>query len=290
MAAQRPNPDTSSSIMPVHIRGRIPVLIRHPIRNLSIIYTQCIHHPIITTAADMATTTTTTTTTTMAADGGGHGGWVDPHRGAHFDPGRGHGRYAIGERLAWNYRLTPFDWHTRGLWAPPGGYYWSQVDNDFVLAAVATGVIASVIPDDVPIPPPPTNFPPPGAAYPSPGVRLVNGSGACLDVRGGDIAPGAPLILFHCHGSANQNWAVGNDHIVGEAGGCLDVQGGAVLPGAGVVMNACNGGESQRWNLQNGMVVGMGGMCLGGLQGGGDRTPVVVKRCNGGPLEQWSVQ
>ena len=43
------------------------------------------------------------------------------------------------------HRGTPVDYHDRHLKAPPRGYEWRQVDGNYVLAAVATGVIASVI-------------------------------------------------------------------------------------------------------------------------------------------------
>jgi Ni/Co efflux regulator RcnB len=37
------------------------------------------------------------------------------------------------------------DWHAHHLRRPPHGYEWRQVDGNYVLAAVATGVIASII-------------------------------------------------------------------------------------------------------------------------------------------------
>jgi Ni/Co efflux regulator RcnB len=37
------------------------------------------------------------------------------------------------------------DYRERHLHAPPHGYEWRQVDGNYVLAAVATGVIASVV-------------------------------------------------------------------------------------------------------------------------------------------------
>ena len=37
------------------------------------------------------------------------------------------------------------DYHAHHLRAPPHGYEWREVDGNYVLAAVATGVIASVI-------------------------------------------------------------------------------------------------------------------------------------------------
>lgn len=44
----------------------------------------------------------------------------------------------------WN-RGQQVDWHQHHLRRPPAGYEWREVDGNYVLAAVATGVIASVI-------------------------------------------------------------------------------------------------------------------------------------------------
>lgn len=44
----------------------------------------------------------------------------------------------------WN-RGEHVDYHAHHLRAPPRGYEWRQVDGNYVLAAVATGVIASVV-------------------------------------------------------------------------------------------------------------------------------------------------
>jgi Ni/Co efflux regulator RcnB len=56
-----------------------------------------------------------------------------------------HWRY--GERLPASYRSRAYivDHRRYGLQAPPRGYQYTRVDNDVVLTAVATGVIASVI-------------------------------------------------------------------------------------------------------------------------------------------------
>ena len=37
------------------------------------------------------------------------------------------------------------DWHQYHLHQPPAGYEWRLVDGNYVMAAVATGVVASVI-------------------------------------------------------------------------------------------------------------------------------------------------
>jgi Ni/Co efflux regulator RcnB len=42
-------------------------------------------------------------------------------------------------------RGTRIDYKTYHLHRPPAGYEWREVDGNYVLAAVATGVIASVI-------------------------------------------------------------------------------------------------------------------------------------------------
>lgn len=42
-------------------------------------------------------------------------------------------------------RGATVDYHTHHLRTPPRGYEWREVDGNYVLAAVATGVIASAI-------------------------------------------------------------------------------------------------------------------------------------------------
>ena len=213
---------------------------------------------------------------------------------------RGHNRYAPGERLAWNYRAAGFDWRAHGLWAPPGGYYWANVDNDFVLAAVATGLVAGVVAADAPIGAAPAWMPPaipgapadatPGAGQPAPGAQIVNAGGACLDIQRGGSEPGTPLILFHCHGSPNQSWTLANNHITSALGACLDVRGGTANAGARAIINSCGAAPSQQWALQNGAITGIGGLCLAALDGGGERSRVGIAPCDGSPAQQWSVQ
>ncbi len=53
-----------------------------------------------------------------------------------------------GERLPEQYRGSRYvvsDWRGRHLSAPPRGYQWVQANNDYVLAAIATGLIAQVL-------------------------------------------------------------------------------------------------------------------------------------------------
>ncbi|MBD8533326.1 MULTISPECIES: RcnB family protein [unclassified Massilia] len=53
-----------------------------------------------------------------------------------------------GQRLSQEYRGNRYvvsDWRNRHLSAPPRGHHWVRAGNDYVLAAIATGVIAQVL-------------------------------------------------------------------------------------------------------------------------------------------------
>ena len=129
-------------------------------------------------------------------------------------------------------------------------------------------------------------------AAPARAAQLVNSSGSCVDIPRGDTNDGTPVNLFHCHGSANQNWVVGSGTISGENGVCLDVLGSVAKDGVAVIIVQCNGRPSQRWQVANGQLIGLGNMCLD-LQGGStaDNTPLVLATCNqSSPSQQWSVQ
>ena len=62
-------------------------------------------------------------------DNGWNNSW---RRGGHID------------RTAWG-RSARVDWRAHHLRAPPHGYEWREVNGRYVLAAVATGVIADII-------------------------------------------------------------------------------------------------------------------------------------------------
>jgi Ni/Co efflux regulator RcnB len=92
------------------------------------------------------------------ADRSNHG---DPHAYQHDDnrgnsyhgdrhgggAGPDHAWYR-GDRLPAEYNSRYYvvdDWRGHHLSAPPRGYHWVQAGNDYVLAAIATGVIASIL-------------------------------------------------------------------------------------------------------------------------------------------------
>jgi len=49
------------------------------------------------------------------------------------------------DRNDWNRGQRVNDWQHRHLQRPPRGYEWRRVDNNYVLAAAATGLIAGII-------------------------------------------------------------------------------------------------------------------------------------------------
>ncbi|MEW6370026.1 MAG: RcnB family protein [Pseudomonadota bacterium] len=71
----------------------------------------------------------------------------DDRREARRGAGPRHDLYR-GQRLPANYHHKQYvvdNWRAHRLSAPPRGYHWVQVGNDYVLAAIATGIIASVL-------------------------------------------------------------------------------------------------------------------------------------------------
>lgn len=71
----------------------------------------------------------------------------------HHDPHDAHGSYVKHKEWKKGYHMSAgdwgrgerVDWHAHHLRQPPNGYEWRQIDGNFVLGAVATGVVASVI-------------------------------------------------------------------------------------------------------------------------------------------------
>jgi Ni/Co efflux regulator RcnB/surface antigen len=80
-------------------------------------------------------------------------GWNDQagnqRRQDDHNSNRGNRRWSKGDRLPTQYRQQRYyvtDWRQHGLQQPPRGYHWVRNDyNDFFLAAISTGIIATVI-------------------------------------------------------------------------------------------------------------------------------------------------
>jgi Ni/Co efflux regulator RcnB len=69
-------------------------------------------------------------------------------RAAYRPEARPQGQWRRGDRLPNEYRGRSYvvnDWRAHRLQPPPRGYQWVGVGADFVLVAVATGLIAQII-------------------------------------------------------------------------------------------------------------------------------------------------
>jgi len=77
-------------------------------------------------------------------------GRYDSRQGGHYE-GRGAGpeyRYYRGQRLPPQYRERQYvveDWRGHHLYAPPRGYHWVQAGGDYLLVAIATGLILQLM-------------------------------------------------------------------------------------------------------------------------------------------------
>ena len=80
-----------------------------------------------------------------------HDGRGDDARKFKRDNSRGGGpRHDLrrGQKLSQEYRDNRYvvsDWNARHLSAPPRGQHWVRAGNDYVLAAIATGVITQIL-------------------------------------------------------------------------------------------------------------------------------------------------
>ncbi|WP_412542390.1 RICIN domain-containing protein [Longispora sp. K20-0274] len=123
----------------------------------------------------------------------------------------------------------------------------------------------------------------PGVAAPATGPIRGVASGRCVDVPGSVTTDGTPLVLWDCHGGANQAWNRPGDGTLRALGKC------ATVAGSNVVLSACTGAATQQWTV-TGPTVTNAGLCLDANGGGtANNTKVIVWACHGGANQQWTV-
>jgi len=130
-----------------------------------------------------------------------------------------------------------------------------------------------------------------GSSTPPPGTTsLVSAaSGRCLDVPQSNTTNGTQPVIWDCHGSANQQWAV-SGLTLRVLGKCLDAPPNAAA-GTKVQIWDCNGGTNQQWNLNaSGTISGVqSGLCLdvnGNATANG--TTVILWTCTGAANQRWT--
>jgi len=73
----------------------------------------------------------------------------DPHERWSHDQGANH-RWNRGDRMGYDdwSNAQPVNYRAHHLRRPPHGYAWRETNGQFILAAVATGLVASIIVDN----------------------------------------------------------------------------------------------------------------------------------------------
>lgn len=74
--------------------------------------------------------------------------WRSEQERRRNEPGAGPDhRFHRGDRLPPEYRSRQYvveDWRSHQLYAPPRGYHWVQNGSDYMLVAIATGLVAEL--------------------------------------------------------------------------------------------------------------------------------------------------
>jgi hypothetical protein len=135
---------------------------------------------------------------------------------------------------------------------------------------------------------------PGGLSTRDPACREIHGiDGKCLDAAGGSSANGTRIILWPCHGGANQRWKVmASGLVIGIGGKCLDALGGNSANGTPVILWSCHRGDNQLWEITNNReLLGIGNKCLD-VSGGGSAngSPIILWTCHGGPNQRWDAR
>jgi hypothetical protein len=103
--------------------------------------------------------------------------------------------------------------------------------------------------------------------------RITTSASLALDVSGGSLSDGAPVIQWPINGGANQSWRVvdagqGFSFVINDnSGKCLTIAGGT---GSGLVQSSCRyGAQNQQWWLpQDSINAWWGNIMYSGLQNG----------------------
>jgi alpha-glucosidase len=124
------------------------------------------------------------------------------------------------------------------------------------------------------------------------GILKGHVSGLCADVYDNSQTNGTPVILWDCHGSANQNWtATPTKQLTVFGSKCLEVNGGATTDGAVVQISDCNGSGAQQWtvNADGTVVNARSGKCLDAIGNGTSiGTALIIWTCGGGANQKWA--
>ena len=110
-------------------------------------------------------------------------------------------------------------------------------------------------------------------------LRSEIAPGSCVDAN----ALSGAVVLWSCHGGANQRFAYFNDRTLRHAGRCIGVD------GKSVVLKACNGMPDTRWRVTQREVRNAADQCIdiaGGQKANG--TPLLAWHCRDVAQQRWT--
>jgi O-glycosyl hydrolase len=112
----------------------------------------------------------------------------------------------------------------------------------------------------------------------------------CLDILGFNNSDGAPVVMWGCSGTANQQWYMDGSQIKSKFNNkCLDILGFNNSDGARVVMWGCSGTANQQWYIDGSQIKSkFNNKCLDILGfNNSDGAPVAMWGCSGTANQQW---
>ncbi|MCD0442988.1 family 16 glycosylhydrolase [Glycomyces sp. A-F 0318] len=215
------------------------------------------------------------------------------------------GSHTIGQPFANGFHTFAVDWSPNSItWSVDGVNYQTKSTADiggnewvfdhpfFMIMNVAVGGNWPGYPDGS------TQFPQQmkidyvrvysGAT--SSGGAITGLAGKCLDVEGSGTANGTPVQLYHCNGTAAQQWTFASDGSLRALGKCLDVANGGTADGTPVRLWNCNGSGAQKWVLSgaNDLVNPQANKCLDvPWANSADGTNLQIVTCSGNPAQKW---
>lgn len=115
--------------------------------------------------------------------------------------------------------------------------------------------------------------------------------GMCLDNLDAKAMNANTVSLWHCDGTAAQQWTVPGDGTIRNQGYCLDVQYGGKRSQTPVWLWKCNGTGAQQWKVKGQTLVNpQSGLCLDDKYAKTtDGNPIWVYTCNGTAAQTWKV-
>ena len=143
-----------------------------------------------------------------------------------------------------------------------------------------------------PLPQPvPRPIPQPYPGNLSHSVKIIGLANKCLDVADGKATEEAKVIMYSCHGGANQSWRLEGSQIIGIGNKCLEINNANRGDGGNVVINNCDNGDNQSWKFVNGLIQNKIGTCLDVANAStAEGTAVKTYKCHGRANQLWRTE